>query len=501
MATARPPTPGTSTLGSRAGAPAVATAAVQPATARAERPKPFLFPRFCKSCGRCIEACPKACITLSDEIDPLTGLHPVELDLEQCNACGLCFEACPEPWGLLAAPEPGYDGEGVDPEEYFGPRTTTAPEPVAIPDRRLPLPALEPMVLKGTHASAVGALLAGCRHFFGYPITPSTEGAELLAKLLPKLDGTFFQAVSEVAAVNMMYGCGGAGLRTLTFTSSPGFSLMLEGISYMIGAELPAVFVDVMRGGPGLGNIGPEQADIKLACRGLGHGNTHAVVLAPASPQEMLDLTMEAFELAFAYRNPVIVLGDGYLGQITGRVKLPDHMVVPGLPAWAVWGDEGHRGNLICSIALSEADLEQVNIRLNQKYAEMTDRERRADLHRCDDAEWLLVACNTPARMAKGAVEALRAEGIAAGLFRPVSLWPFPVRALAPLLPRVRGIVMVEAGPGQLEDEMRLALSHHGVTELPPIHRIQRYGGVLPQQRQVAYRVRELASAAETVAA
>ncbi len=224
--------------------------------ARAERPKPFLFPRFCKSCGRCIEACPKECIALSAEIDPLTGLHPVEIDLELCNACGLCLEACPEPWGLLPAPEAGWDGEGVDPERYFGPRATTAAVPVAIPDRRLALPALEPMVLKGTHASAIGALLAGCRHFFGYPITPSTEGAELLAKLLPGLGGIFFQAVSEVAAVNMMYGCGGAGLRTMTFTSSPGFSLMLEGISYMIGAELPGVFVNVMRGGPGLGNIG-----------------------------------------------------------------------------------------------------------------------------------------------------------------------------------------------------------------------------------------------------
>lgn len=463
---------------------------------KASRPKPFLFPRFCKSCGRCIEACPKECIELAAEIDPITGLRPVVVDLELCNACGLCFEACPEPYGLMPLPEPGFDPEAVDPERFFGPRTTTAPEPAAIPDRRLALPELEPMVLKGTHAAAIGALLAGCRHFFGYPITPSTEGAELLARVLPRLDGVFFQAVSEVAAVNMMYGCGGAGLRTLTFTSSPGFSLMLEGISYMIGAELPGVFVNVMRGGPGLGNIGPEQADVKLACRGLGHGNTHALVLAPASPQEMLDLTMEAFDLAFAYRNPVIVLGDGYLGQITGRVSLPREMVVPGLPAWAVWGDEGHRGNLITSIRLAEPDLEQFNHHLNLKYAQMTEREQRADLHRCDDAEWLLVACNTPARMAKGAVEALRAEGIKAGLFRPVTLWPFPERALEPLLEGARGLVIVEAGPGQIEDEMRLALSHRGVGELPPVHRIQRYGGVLPQQRDIVDRVRHLAAAA-----
>ena len=178
-------------------------------------------------------------------------------------------------------------------------------------------------MVKGTYAAAVGAVLAGCRHVFGYPITPSTEGAELMAKVLPKLDGIFVQAVSEVATVNMMYGAGGAGKRCMTFTSSPGFSLMLEGISYMVGAEVPAVFVNIMRGGPGLGNIGPEQADIKLVCRGLGHGNTHALVLAPATPQEMLDIAMVAFELAFKYRNPVVIVGDGYLGQMTGKVRLP----------------------------------------------------------------------------------------------------------------------------------------------------------------------------------
>ncbi|MCP3912431.1 MAG: pyruvate ferredoxin oxidoreductase, partial [Actinomycetia bacterium] len=172
---------------------------------------------------------------------------------------------------------------------------------------------------------------------------------------------------------------------------------------YMIGSEIPGVFVNIMRGGPGLGNIGHEQADIKLAVRGLGHGNTHAVVLAPSTPQEMLDLTMLAFDIAFEYRNPVILVGDGYLGQITGRVTMPDTMVKPGLPAWAVWGDEMHRGNLLCSVALAEADLEVHNIHLNAKYQRMTDREQRADLFACGgDAEWLVVACNTPGRMARG---------------------------------------------------------------------------------------------------
>ena len=320
-------------------------------TAARERPKPFIVPEYCKGCGRCIEACPKHCITLGTEINPLTGLVPVHLELEACNGCGLCIGACPEPFGLRTLEEK-EQFELQDPSKLFGARDTTAPIPQDVPDEILALPATEPLVIKGNYASAIGALLAGCRHVYGYPITPSTEGAELMAKVLPGLDGVFLQAVSEVTTVNMMYGCGWAGLPSMTYTSSPGFSLMLEGISYMIGSEVPGVFVNVMRGGPGLGNIAPEQSDIKLVCRGLGHGNTHAVVLAPATPQEMLDLTILAFELTFKYRNPVVVLGDGYLGQMTGKVRLPHVMRRPGIPTWAVWGDRGHRGNLMCSIML-----------------------------------------------------------------------------------------------------------------------------------------------------
>jgi pyruvate/2-oxoacid:ferredoxin oxidoreductase alpha subunit/NAD-dependent dihydropyrimidine dehydrogenase PreA subunit len=452
----------------------------------AERPKPFLLPEYCKGCGRCIESCAKHCIEMGTEINPQTGLIPVVLHLENCSACGLCMTACPEPYGL--APEPGSDFEIQDPATLFGPRPVAPEKPETIPDERLALPETCPLVIKGTYASAIGALLAGCRHFFGYPITPSTEGAELMAKLLPQLEGVFVQAVSEVATVNMMYGCGGAGQRALTFTSSPGFSLMLEGISYMIGAEVPGVFVNVMRGGPGLGNIAPEQSDIKLACRGLGHGNTQAIVLTPATPQEMLDLTMLAFELSFKYRNPVVLLCDGYLGQMTGRVDLPKQMVRPGMPDWAVAGDRAHRRNLICSIYLAETDLEAHNLHLNRKYAEIAKNEQRADLYRCDDAEVLVVATNTPARMAKGAVETLRSRGVKAGLFRPLTLWPFPIDALVPLVKRAERIVMVEASAGQLEDELRLAVSKAGLP-LPPIDAVRHFGGVLPQQNEIVERV------------
>jgi len=459
-----------------------------------DRPKPILFPEICKACDRCIPSCPKDCLFPGSEINPLTGLRPIAMDLDACNGCALCFAACPEPYGLMPAPEEGFDVGSVAVSDYVGGDGDGGPEPVTIPDRLVSLPSMEPMVLKGTHASAVGAVLAGCRHFYGYPITPSTEGAELLSAILPRLDGIFLQAVSEVAAINMMYGCGGAGLRTLTFTSSPGFSLMLEGLSYMVGAEVPAVVVNVMRGGPGLGNIASEQSDIKLACRGLGHGNTHGIVLAPSTPQEMLDLTMEAFELAFKYRNPVIVVPDGYLGQITGRVQLPAALVEPGIPDWAVYGDAAHRENLICSIRLEEVGLEEHNRYLNTKYDRMRRDEQRSDAFETDDAEWIVIACNTVARIARGAVRTLRQDGIRAGLFRPITLWPFPIDALLPLVERARGIIVVEAGPGQLEDELRLALSHAGVPPIP-IHHVRRMGGVVPQQAEITDGVTAIARA------
>ncbi|MBL7960367.1 3-methyl-2-oxobutanoate dehydrogenase subunit VorB [bacterium] len=451
------------------------------------RPKPYVFPEYCKGCGRCIDSCPKGCITMGKEVNPLTGLIPIELELDQCSGCGLCISACPEPYGLRPQ-ETEFEFELTDPKSFNGPRPTPKVKPFAIPGEVIPFAQTESLVTKGTYASAIGALLAGCRHFFGYPITPSTEGAELMAKLLPDLDGVFIQAVSEVATVNMMYGCSGAGLPCMTFTSSPGFSLMLEGISYSIGAELPGVFVNIMRGGPGLGNLGPEQADIKLVCRGLGHGNTHAIVLAPYTPQEMLDLTMLAFELTFKYRNPVIIVGDGYMGQMTGRVNLPKTMIKPGIPEWAVYGDEMHRGNLVCSIELSEADLEKNNIRINNKYRQMTQNEQRADLYHCDDAEIILMACNTPARMAKGAVNELRKQGLKVGLFRPITLWPFPIDLLKPVLSHTKQIITVEAGNGQLEDELRLSLSHHSL-ECPTIDHVRRFGGILPQLKEIIEKV------------
>lgn len=464
---------------------AAADRSVYMAPAR-ERPKVVILPELCKGCGRCIEACPKHGIHPGTEINQTSGLVPVEIDYDVCNHCGLCLSACPEPYGL---DNTGYELE--HPEALYGSRRLERRRAETIPPRRIPLPACEPMVLKGNYAAAVGALLAGCRHVFGYPITPSTEGAELMAKLQPKLHGVFLQAVSEVATINHMYGTGGAGLPVLTFTSSPGFSLMLEGISYMIGAQLPGVIVNVMRPGPGLGFIGPEQSDIKLVCRGLGHGNTHAIVLAPSSPQEMLDLTMEAFELSFGYRNPVIIAADGYLGQITGRVNLPEYMIDPGLPDWAVYGDADHRDNLNSSIFQDWEELERHNEAICAKYERMTAAEQRARHWKTADAEVLVVACNTPALMAKAAVESARRSGISAGLFQPITLWPFPILELTRVLDHVREIVMVEASAGQLEDEMRLALHHAGYLREIPIHHVRHMGGIMPQEHEIVAKIRE----------
>ena len=457
----------------------------------AERPRPILVPDYCKGCGRCIEACQHHCIEPGATVNHASGAVPVAVHLADCTGCGLCFDACPEPYAL----RPATFDRTTDVEPVGRTQDSTAGTvPVSVPDACVALPASQPLVIKGMYASAIGALLAGCRHFFGYPITPSTEGAELMARLLPKLDGQFVQAGSELAAINMLYGAGAAGVRAATFTSSPGFSLMLEGLSYMIGAEVPGVIVTVMRGGPGLGNIAPAQADIKLACRGLGHGDTHAIVLAPSTPQEMLDQTLLAFDLAFAYRNPVVVLADGYLAQMTGKVSLPASMVVPGLPAWAVGGDAAHRRNLISSIALAETDLEAANLALLDKYARMTGAEQRAEAVGCDDAEIVVVAANTPARTAKGAVARLRELGVKAGLFRPITLWPFPIRAFSAATSRARQVLVVEASAGQLEDELRLAISRAGLRPGARIDGLNRLGGVLPSQDEIVARVTDEAA-------
>jgi 2-oxoisovalerate ferredoxin oxidoreductase alpha subunit len=333
---------------------------------------------------------------------------------------------------------------------------------------------------KGNVAVVKGAILAGCRAFYGYPITPASEIAEYAALYLPQIGGTFLQAESEVAAINMVYGAAAAGVRVMTASSGPGISLMQEGISYLAGAELPCVIVDVMRGGPGLGNIAPEQGDYFAMVKGGGHGNYRNIVLAPASVQEMAELTMLAFELADKYRNPAIVLADGFVGQVMEPLDIEDREVVAPDKIWAVRGTPETRANLISSIFLESDELEEHERRLEAKYIRAQQTEARYEAYRTEDAEVLLVGFGIVSRVLLSAVEALRGQGVKAGMFRPITLWPYPSEALVKAAANVHSVLVVELSNGQMVEDVRVAL--HGQV---PVDFYGRVGGNVPSVAEV----------------
>jgi 2-oxoisovalerate ferredoxin oxidoreductase alpha subunit len=311
---------------------------------------------------------------------------------------------------------------------------------------------------KGNVAIVKGALLAGCRAYYGYPITPASEIAEAAAEYLPQVGGTFLQAESEVAAINMVYGAASAGMRVMTASSGPGLSLMQEGLSYLAGAELPCVVVDVVRGGPGLGNIAPEQSDYFAVVKGGGHGNYKNLVMAPASVQEMADLTMLAFELADRYRNPAVVLTDGFTGQMMEPLELKaQEAELPEKP-WAVRGTAETRKNLISSIFLEPDDLEQHVRKLDDKYKKAAEVEARHELYRAEEPEVLLVGYGIASRVLRSVVDMARKEGLRAGLFRPITVWPFPAEALRHAARRAQMVLVVEMSTGQMVEDVRLAL-------------------------------------------
>jgi 2-oxoglutarate ferredoxin oxidoreductase subunit alpha len=345
------------------------------------------------------------------------------------------------------------------------------------------------VLMEGNRAIAEAAVRAGCRAYFGYPITPQNELGEYMARRLPEAGGVFLQAESEVAAINMVYGAAGAGARAMTSTSSPGFSLMTEGISYIIGSRLPCVIVDVMRGGPGLGNIAPSQADYAQVTRGLGHGDTHGIVLGPSTIQEAVDLMGLAFTLAERYRLPVIVAADGYLGQMMEPVTLPDPVAAPPPPAWATTGASGER-HLINSIYLEPENLEKHVQELMTTYDEIRAREQRWESYRTDDAEVVLVAYGTTARIVRSAVDRVRANGVRAGLIRPITLWPFPAKAFERT---PRRWLVVEMSSGMMVDDVRLTTCGRA-----PVEFYGRLGGVVPTPGEVA-RVIEAVAAREVV--
>ena len=333
---------------------------------------------------------------------------------------------------------------------------------------------------KGNVAIVKGAVLAGCEAYYGYPITPASEIAEAAALLLPQVGGTFLQAESEVAAINMVYGAAAAGARVMTASSGPGLSLMQEGISYLAGAELPCVIVDIVRGGPGLGNIAPEQSDYFAMVKGGGHGCYRNFVLAPASVQEMADLTVLAFELADQYRNPAIVMADGFIGQMMEPLELEYREIhIPERP-WAVKGTAGTRKNLISSIYLEPDLLEEHVRKLEAKYIRASQIEARHETFETEDAEVLLVGYGITSRVLRSAVEMARREGLKAGLFRPITLWPFPTKALVAAANKVSRILVVELSNGQMVEDVRLA-----VNGKMPVEFYGRTGGNVPSVEEV----------------
>jgi pyruvate/2-oxoacid:ferredoxin oxidoreductase alpha subunit len=333
---------------------------------------------------------------------------------------------------------------------------------------------------KGNVAVVKGAILAGCRAYYGYPITPASEIAEAAALLMPQVGGVFLQAESEVAAINMVYGGSSAGVRVMSASSGPGISLMQEGLSYLAGAELPCVIVDVVRGGPGLGNIAPEQSDYFALVKGGGHGNYRNIVVAPASVQEMADLTMLAFELADRYRNPAIVLTDGFIGQMMEPLELRAEPATPPNKPWAVRGTPATRHNLVTSIHLELDALEAQIRKMEEKYRECARREVRYELYRADDAEILLVGYGIVSRVLRSTVDQLRARGTRAGLFRPITLWPFPSRALADAAQRCFEVQVVEMSNGQMLEDVKLAVEGR-----LPVEFYSRCGGNVPQAEEV----------------
>lgn len=350
---------------------------------------------------------------------------------------------------------------------------------------------MDKKLMRGSHVIAEAATLAGCRFYAGYPITPQNELPEYISGRFAKLeDATFIQAESELAAINILMGASMTGLRVMTSSSSPGISLKQEGISYMAGMELPAVIANIMRGGPGLGNIAPSQQDYFQATRGGGHGGYRTIVLAPYSGQELVTLTMKAFDLADTYRMPVVLLGDGLIGQMMEPVTFPEPVDLATLPKkeWILSGAKDRGSRLIASLFLDPVKMEQHNWKLARKYETICHRETAYEPYLLDDATLAVVAFGTAARIAKGAINRARKAGIKAGLFRPITLWPFPETELKTLAKKVKHILVFEMNLGQMLEDVRLSVGTEAA-----IHFHGRPGGIISTPQEIAAVIIKLA--------
>ncbi|MBR6546496.1 MAG: 3-methyl-2-oxobutanoate dehydrogenase subunit VorB [Clostridia bacterium] len=337
------------------------------------------------------------------------------------------------------------------------------------------------VLMKGNEAIAEAAIRSGCRHYFGYPITPQTEIAAYMAKKMPKIGGVFLQAESEIASINMVYGASAAGLRVMTSSSSPGISLKTEGLSYIAGSDVPALVVNVQRGGPGLGGIQPSQSDYFQATKGGGHGDYKMIVLAPASVQEMASLTMLGFELADKYLVTSMLLADGTIGQMMEPISFEDAEPKTYDKPWALTGTEGKRThNIVNSLYLKPDELEKKNFERFEKYRLIEENEVRYEEYMTDDCELCVVAFGIAARVAKNAVKAAREAGMKVGLLRPITLWPFPKKPLAEIAGHAKAFLSVELSMGQMIEDVRLAT---GCSR--PVYLCNRTGGMIPSPEEV----------------
>jgi 2-oxoglutarate ferredoxin oxidoreductase subunit alpha len=347
---------------------------------------------------------------------------------------------------------------------------------------------MEKKFMTGNEAIAEAAIQAGCRHFFGYPITPQSELPEYMSKRMPEVGGIYLQAESEVAAINMLFGAAGAGARVMTSSSSPGISLMQEGISYIAGAQLPCVIVNIMRGGPGLGGIQPSQSDYFQATKGGGHGDYRLLVFAPHTIQEAVTLTMDAFDLADKYRNPVMVLGDGNMGQMMEPVVFKKSNT-KNLPEkrWALTGAKERSPNLIKSLYLDPQALEEHNLEINKKIQDMIANEVRVETYSLKDAEIVIVAYGTVARIAKTAIKVLRERGFKVGMIRPITVFPFPYKTFEEIQGAIRKLLVIEMSMGQMVEDVKL-----GVCGKIPVEFYGRTGGVVPTYDEIVIETEKL---------
>ena len=436
----------------------------------------------CKGCNLCVVACPTKTLALTaGEVNHKGYAYCYMAQPETCIGCSSCAIVCPD--GCITVYKDGPK------------RPQAESEPVAsgLPEYPMEVPAEEErevLLMKGNEAIAHAAIRCGCDGYFGYPITPQSEVLETFAELKPwETTGmVVLQAESEVASINMLYGGGGTGKRVMTSSSSVGIALMQEGISYMAGAEVPGVIVNVQRGGPGLGTIQPSQSDYNQATRGGGNGDYNLIVLAPNSVQEMADFVELAFELAFKYRNPTMILSDGVIGQMMEKVVLPPYKrrrTEEEIAAECPWASNGHglkqRGvNVVTSLELQPQEMEKKNLHLQAKYKEMAEQEVRFEEYNCEEADYLIVAFGSAARISQKAIAIGREKGMRIGLLRPITLWPFPSEEIHRLAKGKKGVLTVEINAGQMVFDVRAAVAGEA-----PVGHYGRLGGIVPSPDEI----------------